>query len=384
MNIPSVTTEEAKQALNRSVEQVRRNLEQFTYHFPFAASENNFYKPIENNYWTTGFWTGMIWLAYEATRENIFKYAGLIQVESFLNRIEKRIEVDHHDMGFLYSLSCVAAYKLTGDQNAKKAAIMAADQLISRFREKGQFIQAWGSMDNMKEYRLIIDCLLNLPLLYWATEVTGDKKYADIAHKHIMTCLDNVVREDYSTYHTFYFDPETGKPSHGETCQGYRNDSAWARGQAWGIYGVALSYRYTKREEYIDMFRNITKFYLSRLPKDMVPYWDLEFGDGSAEPRDSSSAAIVACGLLEMAKYLEKDEADYYTEFARKMIKSLIDNYEVKDPTKSNGLLLHGTYSNKSPYNTCNHCGVDECTIWGDYFFMEALTRLTKDWEIYW
>ncbi|NMA82625.1 MAG: glucoronyl hydrolase [Epulopiscium sp.] len=379
-----ITTEEAQFVFKRCVEQVRRNLKLFTYKFPFAASENNFYQPIDNIYWTTGFWTGQLWLAYEQSHENIFKYAALIQVESFLHRIQNKIEVDHHDMGFLYSLSCVAAYKLTGDKNAKKAALMAADHLLTRFRDKGQFIQAWGNIEGTSNYRLIIDSLLNLPLLYWATEVTKDKKYADIANKHITTSLQYVVRDDYSTYHTFYFDPVTGAPSHGETCQGYKNNSAWARGQAWGIYGVALSYRYTRKKEYINIFRNITNFYLSKLPEDMVPFWDLEFTNGSKEPRDSSSAAIVACGLLEMAHYIPENEAVYYVTIARKMIQSLVDHYAVDDFSISNGLLLHGTYSKRSPYNTCNHCGVDECTIWGDYFFMEALMRLTKDWETYW
>lgn len=384
INYKMVKEEEVELALQRCIEQVRRNLETFTYHFPFASSVNNFYEPIENNYWTTGFWTGQIWLAYEASKENIFKYAALIQVESFLKRIQEQIAVDHHDMGFLYSLSCVAAYKLVGDENAKMAALLAADHLLTRFHEKGEFIQAWGSVNEPTNYRLIIDCLLNLPLLYWATDVTGDKKYEKIARKHITTSLKYVVREDYSTYHTFYFDPVTGEPSHGETCQGYRNDSAWARGQAWGIYGVAISYRYTKNEFYIDIFRKITEFYLSKLPTDLVPFWDLEFTDGSDEPRDSSSAAIVACGLLEMAEFLLAEEAKYYTGLAKQMVQSLIENYEVKDHSMSNGILLHGTYSKKSPYNTCNHYGVDECTIWGDYFFMEALTRLTKDWDSYW
>ena len=143
-------------------------------------------------------------------------------------------------MGFLYSLSCVAAYKLTGSETAKKAALLAADHLAERYRETGKFLQAWGNVGEAKEYRLIIDCLLNLPILYWATEVTGDKSYAEKAENHIRTAMKCVVRPDNSTYHTHFIDMVTGEPTHGVTHQGNRNNSAWARGQAWGVYGIAL------------------------------------------------------------------------------------------------------------------------------------------------
>ena len=287
-------------------------------------------------------------------------------------------------MGFLYTHSCVAAWKLTGNELGKEAAVKAADQLISRFHEKGEFIQAWGAMNAPENYRLIIDCLLNLPLLYWASEETGDSKYRDIAEMHIHTALANVIREDGSTWHTLFFNMETGEPDHGATCQGYRDGSAWARGQAWGVYGTALGYRYTKEEKYIDAFRTVTEYFLSHLPEDLVPYWDFEFTDGSDQPRDSSAAVIAACGMLEMAKYLPEEDAAFYSRKASEIMKSIYDNYAVKDHESSNGLVLHSTYSNHSPYNTCNHCGVDECNSWGDYFYMEALTRLAKDWEQYW
>ena len=379
-----IKNHEVNNALRIATEQIIRNLPEFTFHFQNAYSENGFYAPIDNTDWTTGFWTGEIWLAYEFCKDIRLKEAGEIQVESFLDRIDKKIAVDHHDMGFLYSPSCVAAYKLTGNEHAREAALKAADQLITRFHSVGEFIQAWGAMDEAENYRLIIDCLLNVPLLYWATEETGNQKYREIGLKHTRTAIKNVIREDYSTWHTFFFNMKTGMPDHGATCQGYRDGSAWARGQAWGIYGSALAYRYTKEESYIDIFRKVTKYYLEHLPKDMVPYWDLEFGEGSTEPRDSSSASIVACGMLEMAKYLGLEEATYYTSLAKKMMKSLVDHYAVKNESESNGLVLHSTYSKHSPYNTCNHYGVDECNAWGDYFYMEALTRLSKDWNIYW
>ena len=179
--------------------------------------------------------------------------------------------------------------------------------------------------------------------------------------------------------------PETGEPDHGATCQGYRDGSAWARGQAWGVYGTAIGYRYTKREEYIGYFKRVTRYFLEHLPQDLCPYWDLTFGDGDGEARDSSSAVIAVCGMLEMSKYMEKADSAYYTDAARKILRQMIVKYAVKDPKESNGQLLMGTYSKKSPYNTCQEAGVDECVIWGDYFYMEALHRLlVPDWKMYW
>ena len=379
-----ITREEVKEALEFASEQTIRNLSEFTEKFQNAYSENGFYKPIDNIGWTSGFWTGEIWLAYEFCEDKRLLKAANSQIGSFYNRIVNKVDVEHHDMGFLYSPSCVAGYKLTGNLEAREAAILAADQLISRYQPKGEFIQAWGAMDDPGNYRLIIDCLLNLPLLYWASEETKDNKYREIAEKHIHTALSNVIREDNSTWHTFFFDKETGKPDHGATCQGYKDGSAWARGQAWGVYGTALAYRYTKREEYIAIFKRVTDYFIRHLPEDLVPYWDLEFLRGDEEPRDSSSASIAACGMLEMAKYMEEADAKYYRETAEKIIKSVTDHYAVNDYKKSNGLVLHSTYSKHSPYNTCSHYGVDECNSWGDYFYMEALTRLYKEWSLYW
>lgn len=371
-------------ALNQAVDIVRNNLEQFTNQFQSSNSFDLFYEPTENVEWTTGFWTGEIWLAYEQSREEGFREAADIHVESFLDRIVNKIDVNHHDMGFLYSLSCVAAYKLSGNETGKKAALLAADHLVERYREKGQFLQAWGNVGAKDNYRLIIDCLLNLPLLYWATEVTGDHSYAQKAENHIKTAMQCVIRPDHSTYHTYFIDPESGKPSYGVTHQGNRNNSAWARGQAWGIYGVALSYRYLKNDEYIDLFKKITDYFIEHLPEDLIAYWDFDYDTGSTEPRDSSAVAIAVCGILEMSKYLNEVDAQKYLNAADKMMRALIDQCAVKDSKQSNGLLLHGTYARSSEDNTCNNRGVDECNTWGDYFYLEALTRMTKDWNLYW
>ena len=205
LTYPEITDAEVEELLQKASEIVIGNLDDFTEVFQRANSTNGFYEPIPNASWTTGFWTGEVWLAYEKTKDERLKKTGEVHVQSFLDRIINKIEVAHHDMGFLYSPSCVAAYKLTGNEDAKKAAIMAAENLISRFQEKGQFIQAWGPLGAEDNYRLIIDCLINIPLLYWATEVTGDPKFKDIGERHVKTAMKYVIRPDHSTYHTFLF-----------------------------------------------------------------------------------------------------------------------------------------------------------------------------------
>ena len=383
MNRPRpITDGEAQAALDKAVEQVRCNLPLYTVQCQNHSSINNIYPPCDNVQWTCGFWPGEVWLAYERTGEPCFRAAGLALAGSFERRIREKREVDHHDMGFLYTPSCVAAYRLTGDRGARDAAVLAADQLLTRFQPRGEFLQAWGAMDEPENYRFIIDCLMNLPLLYWATEETGDGKYADIAKRHTAVCLANSFRGDGSTYHTFYMNPD-GSPGYGRTCQGYRDDSFWARGQAWGVYGSILSWRYTRDPAALDAFRKALDFYLTRLPEDLVPCWDMLFQPDSGEPRDSSSAAIAACGLLEAARILPGEGAEY-EKLAREMMGSLARDYAVKTPVPGGGLILHGTYSKKSPYNTCTPEGVDECTSWGDYFYLEALTRLCGDWHPYW
>lgn len=382
--LPEINDAELASALKTALAQTESCLPEFSREFKHIFSEHNFYHTAPNDQWTNGFWTGELWLAYENSKDQRFREAAMFQVESFLKRIKQGIETDTHDLGFLYSLSCVAGYKLTGDETARKAALLAADKLASRFHEKGQFLQAWGSLTDKNNYRLIIDCLLNLPLLYWASAETGDEHYAKIAHAHFETALKVVIRPDYSTYHTYYFDPETGNPLKGVTHQGYSADSAWSRGQSWGVYGIALSYRYTRRPEYLQLFDRVTDYFISHLPEDLIPYWDFTFEDGSDEPRDSSALAITICGLLEMADCLSPEEGAHYRSLAKKLMKPLIALCSAQSPEQSNGQLLHGVYGRKTPYNDCIDHGIDECNLWGDYYYVEALTRLSKTWEPYW
>ena len=375
-------------ALENAVGIVRRNLPLYTYKCQDANSQDGIYKAIGNTEWTTGFWPGELWLSYLYTGEETFAHAAGIFTESFLYRIRNHIAADHHDMGFLYTPSCVAAYQIKGDAHAREAAILAADNLISRFQEKGEFIQAWGKMGAKDNYRYIIDCLLNLPLLYWASSETGDPKYREIALKHTKTCISNSFRQDWSCYHTFFMDPDTGAPVRGETCQGYKADSSWARGQAWAVYGLALSYKHTKEERYLEMFEKVSEYFMSRLPEDLIPYWDLIFISGD-EPRDSSSSSIVACGFLEAASSFEKlgqyQKAREYRKKAKQLLKAIYSKCMVRVEEEGiNGLVKHGTYSRKSPYNTCTPAGVDECVSWGDYYWMEALMRLGGEWKSWW
>lgn len=320
-----ITEEKLNKAIADCLRKVDKNIAKLGELFPTPATFNNAYQPMKNTEWTNGFWTGILWLCYELT--NDMKYRNLAEknVESFLERIENNIEVEHHDLGFLYSISCVSAYKLTGNEKAKKAGILAADKLISRYQEKGQFIQAWGELGAKDNYRLIVDCLLNIPLLHWASSVTGDEKYREIAKKHYISTINNAIREDASAFHTFYFDPETGLPSHGKTRQGYSDDSSWARGQSWLVYGIALNHAYVENEDNIELFECITNYFLNRLPKDFVSYWDLIFGDGSGQSKDSSATAIAVCGMNLMDKYLPETNRCklIYKYAAHSMLESL-------------------------------------------------------------
>jgi unsaturated chondroitin disaccharide hydrolase len=372
-----LTKDELEAAFNFCLEKIDANLEEFTNRFPEAASKDLVFNAMENDGdWVQGFWTGMLQLAYEITGDEKYRRIADIHVESFLKRIEDKLGTNHHDMGFLYSLSCVSAYKLTGNERAKKAALLAADNLIARFQEKGQFIQAWGELGQKEEYRLIIDCLINLPLLYWATEVSQDEKYSRVAEMHFNTAVKLVIREDFSTHHTYFFDVNDGKSLRGSTSQGQNDNSAWARGQSWAIYGLALGYRYKKYDNLVELFKNVTNYFLNRLPSDFIPCWDLIFTDSDTQ-RDSSAAPIAVCGILEMMKYIDTADEDYKNAVSA-IVRSLMTNYTTKG-LNSNGILAHGVYS--IPHGS----GIDECTMWGDYFYMEALVRLLKpDWNPYW
>jgi unsaturated chondroitin disaccharide hydrolase len=366
--------------LSAILARIDRNLEVFTDAFPAPSSVDGVYPAIENVEWTNGFWTGMLWLAYEVTGETRYRHAAEGQVRSFQDRIERRIHVDHHDLGFLYSLSCVAAWKLTGDEQARDAALDAARLLLARYLPAAGIIQAWGDLsDPTLAGRMIIDCNLNLPLLYWASEVTGDLGFARAADSHIVQAARHIVRPDSSTFHTFFMDPVSGAPLGGKTHQGFSDDSCWARGQAWGISGFPLVHRYKADPDLIALSARLANYYLNRLPDDLVCCWDLVF-TGPPHERDSSAAAIAACGLLELARalpLLDPDRAAYEAA-ALATVETLGTHYLLPLGEPGTGILAHGVY------HMPNQVGVDEACLWGDYFFLEALVRLTRAWEPYW
>lgn len=373
----NVTEEFLNKALADALTKIDMLIADMNGDFPSHNSENNIYLPVKNdNGWNTGFWNGILWLAYEATEDEKYKKAAESLLPSFYERIDKKLDIDMHDLGFLYTPSCVAAYKLTGNEKAKEYALKAANHLMTRYHQNAGYIQAWGKMG--AQLRLIVDCMNNIPLLYWASEVTGDEKYYNAAYAHAKTTMQYIVREDASTFHTYYFNTD-GTPDRGATRQGVSDDSCWARGQAWLISGLALSYKYTKDVEMAEMFDKITNYFLNRLPSDYVPYWDLIFTSGD-ELRDSSASAIALCGILEMLDNMEESNPhkEIYKNAADQIIYSLYENYSTKDIPESNGLLIHAVY------DQLTNRGVDECNIWGCYYYMEALVRMIKGTKAYW
>lgn len=348
--------------------------------YPLRRAQNGF--ATGDNYgWTTSFWPGILWLAYELTRDDAYRALGEKHVANFVSRVENKIDLDTHDIGFLYTLACVAPWRLTGNEAARQAALQAAEHLMTRYLPAVGVFQAWGMLDDPRlRGNTIIDSLMNMPLLYWASDQTGDPRFAEAAKRHTAQLRDHVVREDNTTYHTYYWDIETGEPLGGKTAQGHADGSCWARGQAWAFYGFTLNYRYTKDETFLQTAQRCADYFLDHLPEDHVVYWDLTFGDGSGEERDSSAAAIAVCGLQEMARWLpEGARRQRYLCAAEAILTSLVSGYAgYHDPT-SNALLLH------SVYDKPKSIGVDEGCLWGDYFYLEALTRALKpDWQLYW
>jgi unsaturated chondroitin disaccharide hydrolase len=371
---------DARDAIGAILEQIDANLPVFTGSFPAPACVGNVYPAIDNTEWTSAFWTGMLWLAYEESGSPAFMRAAASQLGSYEERIDRRMRTDTHDLGFLYSLSCVAAFKLTGSTDSRMAALRAAELLAGRFLPKAGIVQAWGDLDDPAQRgRMIIDCCMNMPLLHWASAETGDRRYAEMALSHTRKAMEYLVRDDASSFHTYFFDAETGKPRYGNTAQGLSDDSCWARGQAWGIYGFALGYRYSHDPEVLDIACRMGNYFLNRLPEDLVCYWDLSFTDGPEE-RDSSAAAIAACGLLEIAGSLPESDTrkTTYADAAASIAASLAKSYASRSPRPGGGVLLHAVYSKPAGE------GVDECCIWGDYFYFEALVRLTRSWTPYW
>lgn len=365
------------QELDWICEKLETNMKRFGNRFPSACAEEGRFRIKENDDWTNGFWTGMLWIAWLHTGKDLFRKQAEENLDSFQKRLDDHLVLDHHDIGFLYSLSAVAGYRLTEREDWKLMIVRAASKLADRYQEKGGFIQAWGALDNEKEYRFIIDSLLNLPLLYEAYRLSHEVRFQKIADNHYRHVISLIIREDSSTYHTYYMNPKTGEPSHGATHQGFSDTSCWARGQSWAILGIPLHVksRGSLGADEKTQFTRVTDYFLSHLTPEGIPYWDLGFQKEDDQPYDSSALAIAACGLLEAERWGYYEGA---AALARRMV-SVLGDHCTSRGTEDEGILLHGVYA------YAEGKGIDQANLWGDYYYMEALYRLkSPDWETFW
>ncbi|WP_208109367.1 glycoside hydrolase family 88 protein [Enemella evansiae] len=387
--VATMSQAEVQAALARAVATVRATIPAFREVYPDDTTVGGRYLPRSardgfpqgaNVGWTTGFVPGMQWIAAEIGDDPVFTAAALEHLDNFEQRARAHQDLDHHDLGFLYHLAAVTAWRQVQQRGGREAGLLAAEALMTRFVEPAGVFQAWGSLqDPQQSGRTIVDSLMNMPLLVWASQTTGEPRYREAALRHINQLATHMVRDDGSTYHTFTWDAVTGVPLHGNTAQGAGDGSCWARGQAWAIYGFALAYRIFGLREFRVLAERCAEVFWVRLPPDLVPYWDLDFGAGSGEPRDSSAGAIAVCGLLELASTAgDPASAELARNRAGRLLAALVRDC-APAAEQSDALLLHGVYS--KPGNA----GVDEGNLWGDYFYLEALARTADPgWEPIW
>ncbi|MBN1135860.1 MAG: glycoside hydrolase family 88 protein [Anaerolineae bacterium] len=352
-------------ALEQSLARIRRHSRTFGDRFP-TVGEGSCYRLAGNDNWLTGFWTGLLWLAYAATGEGALRAQAESLLPTFRERLEERVHITH-DLGFLFALSARAQWQITGDEQARHLALVAAGELVKRYQRRGKYIQAWGQIgDPAESGRAIIDTMMNLPLLFWAFEQTGNPDCYRAAREHAETSLRYLLRPDGAAYHTFFFDQETGEPVGPRTHQGYADDSLWARGQAWAIYGFALAAEWCQEPSFFEAARRAARCFVSGLPPDCVPTWDLCLPGDAPHYRDSSAGAIAASGMLRLARQMGGQEAADFRDLACMLLDALIAHCLETEP-EAHGLLRHGTY------HAHKGLGVDAYFICGDYFFLEAL-----------
>lgn len=331
----------------------------------------------EYNYldWTEGFFPGSCWYLYEYTQDSIWRQAG--------NQLQALFENDKlltmsHDLGFIFNSSYGNAYRLTGNEHCKDVVVEAAGSLIQRFNPKVGCLQSWnvadGSWQSARGWKfpVIIDNMMNLELLFNATLLTGDSTFWNIAVSHADVTLREHFRPDNSSFHVVDYDPETGQVRSKQTAQGYAHESAWVRGQAWGLYGYTMSYRFTKDDRYLNQAVKIADFILNhpQLPEDMIPYWDFDAPDKATQPRDASAAAVIASALIELSGYTD---IKYYNS-AMQILKSLSSPaYKAVVGDNHHFLLMHSTGS--IPHNA----EIDAPLNYADYYYVEALLRVLND-----
>lgn len=348
--------------------------------FPHASVAGQ-YKLEPASWWTAGFWPGLLWLLYESDREagEAFKQLA-IACEDQLDEVLLQFDKLDHDIGFMWSLTSVAQYRIEGTAASRQRALLAASALAGRFNIKGNYIRAWNPWreGERNEGWAIIDCMMNLPLLYWASEATQDPRFKHIAMAHADTVLKYFIRKDGSVYHIAIFDADSGEHIGYNGGQGYANESGWSRGTSWALYGMTLSYQYTGEQRYLDAAKQVAHYFIANLPDDAVPVWDFRIPQEVKPYRDSSAGACAACGLLALAELLPAEQAELYRKQGERILQSLYENYGSFADQQQEGLILHGTSHYPEQKN------LDVPLIYGDYFFVEGLARLHGSATIAW
>ncbi len=324
----------------------------------------------DSRWWTSGFFPGTLWYVYENTgNPEVLEYAKM-----YTSRVEReKYTTDNHDVGFMLYCSFGNGLRLTDDRSYEEVLLTGARSLATRFDPAVGVIRSWDHSTDKWKYPVIIDNMMNLELLMWAAEYSGDDSLRQIAVSHADRTLENHFRPDYSSYHVVSYDPATGKPHAKNTHQGCADESAWSRGQSWGLYGYTCMYRFTKDDRYLQQARNIAEYLIhhKNMPEDGIPYWDYDAPDIPDTPRDASAAAVMASGLIELSGYVEGKEAEEYMAFAEKQVRSLASS-EYTAPVGTNGdfILMHSTGA--IPFDS----EIDTPLTYADYYYLEALTRL--------
>ncbi|MDO3643079.1 glycoside hydrolase family 88 protein [Mucilaginibacter sp. L3T2-6] len=332
---------------------------------PRTLDKNGKLVLVSSKDWCSGFFAGNLLFLYEYTGDKFW----LEQSEPFVAGMEgEKTDGGTHDMGFKLYNSVGNAYRLTHQLKYKDDIVQAAKTLITRFNPVVGCIKSWDSRKEWK-FPVIIDNMMNLELLFEATRLSGDSSFYKVAVTHANTTLKNHFRPDNSSYHVIDYDPETGKVLHKQTHQGFADSSAWARGQAWGLYGYTMCYRETHNKIYLQQAEKIAKYIFSnpQMPADLVPYWDYDAAKLSGQPRDASAAAIAASALYELSTYSKN--AKSYRKEADKILTSLYNNYQAQADSARGFLLLHSTGHKPA------HSEIDVPIIYADYYYLEALLR---------
>lgn len=376
----SVTANQAwvEEAWSKALEKTRYNSRRIGAQFPHA-SQGGKYGLEAPHWWTAGFWPGMLWQLYGESGDEGLK-AIAERCERRLDEVlDGYVKLDH-DLGFMWVLTSVANYKLTGSEASRVRALKAANYLAARFNLKGRYIRAWNPWREGESNSgiAIIDCCMNVSLLFWASRELDDPRFRHIAGAHMDTVLEHFIRPDGSVYHIVEFNPETGELAGKHGGQGYAPESAWSRGAAWALYGLALAYHHTGKLEYLHASQRVSHFFLTRLPEDHVPHWDFRAPGEIGHIRDTSAGSCAASGLLLLARLVPGSESQVYRKGALAILESLFRNYGTWDQPEEEGLLFHGT----SHYPENRNIGVP--LIYGDFFFIEALARLKEAGPYYW